>query len=165
MRLSLVVAAARNGVIGFRGEIPWRLPDDQRFFRSVTMGHAIVMGRKTFDSIGKPLPGRRNLVLSRTQRESVDAVHLFEDLDAAIDWSQRRDERELFVIGGEAVYREAMPRADRIFRTRVDAKPEGDVFFPDIDPAVWRCVRREPHEADERHAFAFAIETWERRGA
>ena len=163
MRISLVVAAARNRVIGFRGEIPWRLPDDQRFFRRVTMGHAILMGRKTFDSIGKPLPGRRNLVLSRNAAASTPGVRHFRDLETAVDWARQAAEAELFVIGGEALYRDGMEHADRIFRTHVEAEPQGDVFFPEIDPRIWHCVRREPHAADERHAHEFSIETWERR--
>lgn len=162
MRISLVVAAAHNNVIGNRGEIPWRLPDDQRFFRRITMGHVIVMGRKTFDSIGKPLPGRTNLVLSRSDRAPIEGVFAFSDLAEAENWARDRATEELFVIGGEAVYREALPRADRIFLTRVHAEPEGDVFFPEIDAARWRCTRREEHPSDERHAFDFAFETWER---
>ena len=163
MRISLVVAAARNDVIGHLGEIPWRLPDDQRFFRRVTMGHVIAMGRKTFDSIGKPLPGRTNLVLSRSARPKIEDVHDFADLASAESWALERGTKEFFVIGGEALYRESISHADRIFLTRVDATPPGDVFFPAIDTEYWRCVRREAHPSDERHAFEFVFETWERQ--
>jgi dihydrofolate reductase len=163
MRISLVVAAARNHVIGFQGEIPWRLPDDQRFFRRVTIGHTIVMGRKTFDSIGKPLPGRTNLVLSRSPRSAVDGVRYFGDLKAAESWARDQGTEEFFVIGGEALYRDAITHADRIFLTRVDAEPKGDVFFPAIDETQWRCIERDERKADERHDYDFAIETWERR--
>ncbi|MBW2495941.1 MAG: dihydrofolate reductase [Deltaproteobacteria bacterium] len=163
MRVSLVVAAARNGAIGLRGEIPWRLPDDQRFFRRVTTGHAVVMGRKTFESIGRPLPNRENLVLTRRKAEPVPDVHFFPDLDSALAWAREQGFEECFVAGGEAVYREALECADRILLTRVEAEPEGDVFFPAPDETRWHCSAREPHPADERHAHAFAIETWERR--
>jgi len=127
------------------------------------MGNAIVMGRKTFESIGKPLPGRTNIVLSRRERPPIEGVHTFRDLGAAEDWARERDTKEFFVIGGEALYRDSVRRADRIFLTRVDAEPEGDVFFPEIDESLWRCVRRQAHAADDRHAFDFTFETWERR--
>lgn len=164
MRISLVVAAARNGVIGLRGEIPWRLPEDQRFFRRLTTGHVIVMGRKTFDSIGKPLPSRTNLVLSRSDLSNVDGIHAFDSLRAAEEWARDRDTGEFFVIGGEQLYRDAMENADRIYLTRVEAEPEGDAFFPAIDEANWKCVQRDRRAVDDRHAFEFSFETWERRG-
>ena len=162
MRISLVVAAARNSVIGRGSEIPWRLPDDQRFFRKLTTGHVIVMGRKTFDSIGKPLPKRTNLVVSRGDLSAIDGIHGFRCLADAESWARDAKTDEFFVIGGESIYREAMERADRIYLTRVEAEPEGDVFFPEIDESVWRCIRREGHPADERHAHDFTFETWER---
>jgi dihydrofolate reductase len=163
MRISLVVAAARNGVIGHRGEIPWQLPDDQRFFRKLTTGNIIVMGRKTFESIGKPLPSRTNLVLSRSDLSHIEGIHTFRRLRDAEDWARDRLASELFVIGGEAVYREAMPDADRIHLTRVEAEPEGDAYFPEIDQTRWQCIHRDPRKADARHAIDFSFETWERR--
>jgi dihydrofolate reductase len=162
MRVSLVVAAARNGVIGLGGRIPWRLPDDQRFFKGITTGHCVVMGRKTFDSIGRPLPGRINLVLSRRPHEPVPDVEYFRDLPSALDWARERGIDECFIAGGEAIYREALAHADRILLTRVDAEPEGDTFFPALDEKRWRCVDRDPHPIDDRHAHAFTIETWNR---
>jgi dihydrofolate reductase len=163
LRISLVAAAARNAVIGHRGEIPWRLPDDQKFFRSLTTGHCILMGRKTYDSIGRALPERVNLVLSRSDLSGIEGIHGFSELAKAIDWARDQGHEELFVIGGEALYRDAMDGADRIYLTRVESEPEGDAFFPEIDPARWHCERSEAHTADERHAIPFAIETWERR--
>lgn len=163
MRISLIVAAARNGVIGLGGEIPWKLPDDQRFFRQQTTGHCIVIGRKTFDSIGKALPGRKNLVLSRTPHAPVADVEFFLDLASAIDWAGEQGMTECFIAGGEAIYREALAVADSIYMTRVDAEPEGDTHFPEIDEATWECVDRKPHEIDRRHAHAFTIESWQRR--
>ena len=169
MRISLVVAAARNGTIGLRGEIPWKLPDDQRFFRKLTLGHPIVMGRKTWDSLGKPLPKRIHLVLSRKLSPEdgtiPEGVHVFSSLDAAEAWARDQAFEELFVIGGEAVYREAMDHADLIYRTLVEAEPEGDAFFPEIDRDQFLCVQREMHPADAEHAHAFRFETWQRRDA
>lgn len=164
MRISLVVAAARNGVIGAAGEIPWRLPDDQRFFRQLTTGHCIVIGRRTFDSIGRALPGRRNLVLTRSAHEPVEGVVFLPDLPTALDHARATGEQACFIAGGEAIYREGLAVADRVYLTRVDAEPEGDTFFPALDETVWERVAREPHAADARHAHAFAIETWTRRG-
>ena len=163
MRISLVVAAARNGVIGRDGEIPWRLPDDQRFFRELTTGHCIVMGRKTFDSIGRALPRRRNLVLSRRPHAAVEGVEFHRNLTGALGAARAHGMTECFVAGGEAIYREALEVADAIYLTRVEAEPEGDTFFPALDPEIWECVERRPHAIDERHAQAFAIEVWKRR--
>ena len=159
MQISLVVAAAKNGVIGLDGEIPWRLPDDQRFFRRLTTGHCIVIGRKTFDSIGKALPGRKNLVLSRSPHDPVDDVEFFRELESAL----QQGIAQCFIAGGEAIYREGLELADSIYMTRVDTELVGDTHFPKIDEAVWECVDRQPHEIDDRHAHAFAIETWQRR--
>jgi dihydrofolate reductase len=162
MRVSLIVAAGRNGVIGRDGEIPWRLPEDQKFFRRMTTGQAIVMGRKTFDSIGKALPGRLNFALTRSEHPSVEDVVFLTSLDAALEAAAEAGVDECFIAGGEALYHEAMDRADRLYVTRVEATPDGDTFFPDVDERRFRCVDREPHPIDDRHAFAFTIETWHR---
>ena len=164
MRVSLVVAAARNGVIGLRGKIPWRLPDDQRFFKDVTVGHCVVMGRKTFDSLPCPLADRKNFVLSRRPHEPVPGVEFFRNLATAVDRARELDFSECLIAGGEDIYREGMETADRIYLTRVDAEPEGDTRFPEIDEARWRCIERELHPIDERHAHSFTFETWERVG-
>ncbi|HPG27850.1 MAG: dihydrofolate reductase [Spirochaetaceae bacterium] len=163
MRVSLVVAAARNGVIGHQGGIPWRLPDDQRFFRELTTGHCIVLGRRTFESIGRALPRRLNLVLTRRPHDPVPEVEFLPDLEAALALARERGFAECFIVGGEALYRDGLALASRVYRTLVEAEPEGDTFFPALDEKTWRLVRREPHPIDERHAHAFAIETWERR--
>lgn len=163
MRVSMVVAAARNDVIGHRRAIPWKLPDDQRFFRRVTLGHVIVIGRKTFEEIGGPLPGRTNYVLTRRPHAPVEGITFFPDLTSAIEAARAAGFEECLIAGGEALYREGMELADRLYVTRVDATPEGDTFFPAIDPTVWVRVAAEPHEVYARHAHAFVIETWERR--
>ena len=162
MRVCLIVAAARNGVIGRRGEIPWRLPDDQRFFKDLTTGHCVVMGRKTFESLGRRLPDRKNIVLSRGLHEAVPGVEYVSDLAAALERARSLDVTECFIAGGEAVYLEGMKSADRIYLTRVDAEPEGDTHFGEIDEAEWKCVEREAHAMDERHAHSFVFETWDR---
>ncbi len=162
MRISIIVAAARNGVIGLRGDIPWKLPEDQKFFRKQTTGHAIIIGRKTFDSIGRPLPGRKNLVLTRGEASSVSGVDFFPDLDAALRWARVEGIEECFIAGGEAIYREGLAVADRVYLTRIDAEPEGDTFFPALPAADWKQVGTIAHATDDRHASAFTIETWDR---
>jgi len=157
--LSLVVACAENRVIGRDGGLPWRLPDDLRRFRRLTTGHAILMGRRTWESIGRPLPGRRNVVVTRSPIQ-VAGVETHSSLAAALD--AVAGEPEPFVIGGEALFAEALPATTRIHRTRVHADVKGDAFFPEIDWSAWRLVFEECHEADDRHAYAFRFETWER---
>lgn len=162
MRVSLIVAAARNGVIGRGGKIPWRLPDDQRFFKKLTIGHCVVMGRKTFDSLPRPLVDRKTLVLSRQAHEPGRDVEFSTDLTSALEQARAEGFTECFIAGGEAVYREGMSAADRIYLTRIEATPEGDTHFPEIDEADWKCIAREAHPIDERHAHAFTFETWDR---
>jgi dihydrofolate reductase len=162
MRVSLVVAAARNGAIGLRGKLPWRLPDDQRFFKALTLGHCVVMGRKTFDSLPGPLPNRKNLVLSRQPPPPDQTVDFLPDLAAALDRARAEGFAECFIAGGEAVYREGLTSANRIYLTRIDAEPEGDTFFPEIDETLWQCVSRENHPTDEKHVHAFDFEIWDR---
>jgi len=163
MKVSLIVAPARNGVIGLGGQIPWKLPDDQRFFRKRTTGHCIVIGRKTFDSIGRALPGRKNLVLSHSPHEPVADVEFFRDLASAVAWARDQGLTECFIAGGEALYREGLSIADSIYLTRIEAEPDGDTHFPEMDESIWECVDRQPHEVDDHHAYAFTIETWTRR--
>lgn len=165
MRVSIVVAAARNGVIGVRGGLPWKLPDDQRFFRDLTKGHCIVIGRKTFEEIGeKPLPGRKNLVVTRTPRPpTAEGVEFFPSLAAALDGARANGHVECFIAGGEGIYREGLARADCVYLTRVDAEPEGDTHFPELDERAYACVERVAHARDERHAHAFVFERWLRR--
>ncbi|MFP6655844.1 MAG: dihydrofolate reductase, partial [Myxococcota bacterium] len=139
MRVSLVVAAARNGAIGLAGKLPWRLPDDQRFFKELTLGHCVVMGRKTFDSLPGPLPNRKNLILSRQPHSSDRGADFLPDLTAALDWARAEGFSECFIAGGEAVYREGMASANRVYLTRIDAEPEADTYFPELDETCWRC--------------------------
>lgn len=169
MKLTLIAAVARNGVIGHRGRIPWHLPADLAHFQRSTMGHTLVMGRRTFESTGA-LPGRRTLVLTRSrdwrpeaESSSGDArVEVVGSLDGAVDRARAGGETELFVCGGEAVYREALPQADRMVLTRVHAEPEGDTRFPEPDWTRWRLASREEHPPDERNLYAYAFELYER---
>jgi len=158
--LSLVAAVAENRVIGRDGRLPWRLPDELAHFKRATLGKPVLMGRHTFVSLGKPLPGRLNVVLSRAPAFAPAGVLVARDLDSAL--ALVADAPEVMVIGGAAVYAEALPRADRIHLTRVRARPPGDVLFPALDPADWRETLVEEHAADARHAHAYSIVLLER---
>jgi dihydrofolate reductase len=155
MILSILVAVAENGVIGREGRLPWHLPDDLRRFKRLTTGHAIVMGRRTYESIGRALPGRRSVVLSRDPAFAPAEVEVVRTLDAAL--AACAGEEEVFVIGGESLFREALPRADRVYLTRVHGRLAGDVLFPDFDETAWDCVEREERAADERHIHPYTF--------
>jgi dihydrofolate reductase len=165
VRITLVVAASSNDVIGAERGIPWRLPDDQKFFKQVTMGHTLLMGRATWDSIGRPLPGRTTVVISRNRELRLDGASVAHGLDEAIAQARAQGEDECFVVGGASVYAAALPRADRLWLTRVEAEVEGDVHFPDFQSGrfgQWKLIEETPHAADERHAHPFRIQRWER---
>lgn len=164
MRVSLLVAVAERGVIGRDGGLPWRLPADLRFFKRVTMGHHVIMGRRTWESIGRPLPGRTMVVLSRDPALVVPGASVVHELADALALARAAGDTEAFVIGGAEVYARALPLADRLYLTRVHADVEGDVCFPVYDPQEWVEVAREEHAADEHHAHAFALCTLDRRG-
>ena len=154
--LSLIVAIAKDNVIGFQNKMPWHLPAELAYFKRVTMGHPIVMGRKTFDSIGRPLPGRRNIVVTRNADFQRDGIEVAHSLAAAMALCADSD---AFLIGGATLYAEALPHVDKLFITEIDAAPAGDTFFPAIDARQWRETFRERLEADEKnlHALEFVI--------
>ena len=160
--LSLIVAVAENGVIGVRGALPWRLPDELAHFKRTTVGKPVLMGRNTWVSIGRPLPGRANVVLSRNPDFSTHGAMVARDLDEALGMHAAAPEQ--IVIGGAALYAEALPRADRIYLTRVHARPAGDVFFPQLESGEWGESLVAEHPADARHAHAFSIYLLVRRG-
>lgn len=153
-RLSLIAAVAANGVIGAQGKLPWRLPEDLRFFRAQTMGRPVIMGRRTWDSIGKPLPGRANIVVTRRPRFAAPGAQVADSLDAALALCADAD--EAFVIGGAELYRAALPHADRLVLTEIRRDYDGDVAFPDWDRAQWRETRRESHAGSDGPAYDFA---------
>lgn len=158
--IALVVALSDNGVIGRAGALPWHLPDDLRHFRAVTFGKPLLMGRRTFESIGRALPGRRNLVLTRAGTLPPAGVEYVRDLRSALE--RTRGAAELCVIGGAQLYALALPRAVRLYMTRVHAQLEGDVHFPALDWSAWREVTRQEHPADERNIYAMSFVQLER---
>lgn len=161
--LSLVAAVARNGVIGAKQGMPWRLSTDLQRFKRLTMGKPVIMGRKTFDAIGKPLAGRTNIVVSRRGRD-VAGVTFAPSLEAAIGAASSSSEaQEIMVIGGGELYAAAVGRADRLYITHVEATPEGDTYFPAIDPALWREVSSEHVTAGEKDSAETRFVVYERR--
>lgn len=161
--ISLAVAMADNGAIGRGNALPWRLPDDLRRFKALTMGKHLLMGRKTYESIGRPLPGRTNLVLTRDREWRAEGVLVVRSLGQALGCA--RDAEELVAIGGAEIYRLLMPFARRIYLTLVHAEFAADTFFPDFDPTQWADVECHSHPADERNAYAFTFVTLERKSA
>lgn len=158
-RVTLVAALARNGVIGDGAEIPWRIPGEQRRFKELTLGHTLVMGRATYDSIGRPLPGRTTVVLTRDPGWSAEGVLVAHDLDEALALAEDLP-GQVMVAGGAQVYAAALPRADEQVLTEVDLEPEGDVVYPAFDRAEWTEVSREPASGD---GTAYDVVTWRRR--
>lgn len=159
-RITLIAALDRNRAIGRAGAMPWHLPDDLKRFKALTLGKPVLMGRKTAEAIGRPLPGRPNLVLTRADTAPFGGQRVVHSLDHAIE---RADGQELCVIGGGEVYRLALSRATRLHLTLVDAAtPDADTFFPEYDPQDWREVAREHHPVDAKHALAFDFVDYER---
>lgn len=162
MKITLVAAVAENRVIGKDGGLPWRLPDEMAHFRRVTMGKPIVMGRATWESLGRPLPGRLNVVLTRDAGYVAAGATVVASLDEALAVAAASGAEEAMVIGGATVYAEALPRADALCVTHVEAAPEGDTWFPEIDPRAWRAHEETRHPPDARHAVGFRIVRYER---
>jgi dihydrofolate reductase len=160
MTLSLIVAVAENGVIGNRGDLPWRLSADLRRFRRLTMGHHVIMGRKTFESIRRPLPGRTLIVITRQPNYDGRGALMAASLDEALRLAEN-DERA-FAIGGAEIFRLALPRSDRMYQTVVHDRPAGDTFFPAWNEAEWRLVEEQHGQADEKNSADYTFRTWER---
>jgi dihydrofolate reductase len=162
MKISLIAAMARNRVIGRDNRLPWRLPPDLKRFKELTMGHTLLLGRKTFESIGRPLPGRTMLVVSRQTGYSPDGVQVAHSVEEALDRAREAGESELFVAGGAEIYRQTLPVADRLHLTRIEEDFSGDVCFPEYDESQWTLVDREDHGPTEEIPFAWSFEVWDR---
>ena len=165
MKVSLIWAMSRNRVIGRNNRLPWKLPNDTAFFRAITMGKPVIMGRRTFESVGQPLAGRTNIVLTRSGFTH-DAVQIVSTLDAALDVAESQclidGSDECFVTGGADIYALALPRADRLYETLIDADIDGDTFFPLYHASDFTLVAKEDFDADDEHAFAFSIRVLDR---
>lgn len=159
--VALIVAVSENGVIGNQGQLPWHLPADLRRFKQLTMGHTLVMGRRTYESIGRPLPGRTSIVITRDAERKIDGCI------TVTSWEEARrrapEDRDLFIIGGQQIFEMALPFADRLHWTQVHGVVPGDVVFPAIDWQQWRLISQEPHPADVRHEFAYTFREYVRQ--
>ena len=164
MRMSLIAAMAANRVIGRDNRLPWHLPADLKRFKRLTMGHTLIMGRKTFESIGRPLPGRSTVVVTRQAGYAPPGVRVAHSVREALDLSEGE---EAFVAGGAEIFQETLPVADRLYLTLIEKEFEGDTFFPDFDPSEWRLVeeeRHEPHESDTEVPYGYTFQIYDRRG-
>ncbi len=157
MRLSIIVAMDNNHLIGKDNGLPWHLPADLAFFKKVTTGHSIVMGRKTYDSIGRPLPNRRNIVITRNVDVSIEGCEVFNSIDDALD--SAKEEKEVLVIGGANLCQQVLARVGRLYITHIEGVFEGDTYFPNYDANDWREISRESHLPDEKnpHHYHFII--------
>jgi dihydrofolate reductase len=161
--LSLLVAAAENDVIGKENRLPWHLPEDLKYFKNQTWGMPILMGRKTFESIGKPLPGRKSIVITRNANWHHEGVVSVSSVEEAIEKAAELHSKEIFVIGGAEIFVSTFGLADRIYLTRIHQKIDGDVFFPEIKTSDWQLVRERFSNADEKNGYAHTYQVWERK--
>lgn len=158
--ISLIVAAAENNAIGKNNQLLWHLPNDLKFFKNTTWGMPVIMGRKTFESVNKPLPGRFNIVITRQPGWKADGVIVATDLQAALQKATETNCKEIFIIGGGEIYKQAFEMANKIYLTRVHTNIDGDTFFPKVDETEWQLKSTHDFEANEKHQFAYSFQTW-----
>lgn len=164
MIISLIAAASENNVIGKDNWMPWDLPAELAYFRTVTRGKTVIMGRKTYDSVGRPMPNRHNIIVSRNADLKIPDVDVVGSVEEAIELAKKDNLDEIFVIGGEQIYRAALPLADRIYLSRVHTTIEGgEAFFPAFDEAQWNLVRSEKYEADSENTISFTMMVFEKK--
>ncbi|MFQ1813302.1 type 3 dihydrofolate reductase [Aeromonas veronii] len=163
MKISMIAAMAHDRVIGKDNQMPWHLPADLAHFKRVTLGKPVLMGRKTFESIGRPLPGRRNLVISRNPDYQAEGIEVVGSVEAALALLAGSSVEELMVIGGGHLYAEMLPSADCLYLTQIDLAVEGDTRFPAFDDGQWQRIECESHPADEKNPHPYSFETWLRR--
>lgn len=162
MIISAIVATAKNNVIGKNNDIPWYLPADLKYFKKTTIHHHIIMGRKCFQSIGKPLPKRTNIVITRNPFFIATNCLVLNSLEEALNTAHDNGEEEVFIIGGGQIYELSQALWDRVYLTEVDLEVEGDVFFPDLQTEDWKLISEAPHEADEKNEYAYTFKILER---
>jgi dihydrofolate reductase len=165
MMVSLIAAMAENRVIGRNNDLPWKLPDDMKFFMQTTKGHHVVMGRKNYDSLQdkfKPLPNRTNIVVTRQQHFQAPGCTVVNSIEKALEIGRNNQEPELFIIGGAEIYSLSLRYADKIYLTEIHEKVDGDTYFPEFDKLRWRETARVKHDKDDRHIYSFDFVTYER---
>jgi len=162
MIISLIVAMSRNRTIGQGNALPWHLPADLKYFKRITLGKPIIMGRKTFESIGRPLPGRTNIIVTHELAYRANGCTVVHSIDEAISVAQAHE--EVMVIGGATLFEQILPRAERIYLTEIDEEFAGDTFFPELEQCTWREIQREHHVPDEQNTHAYSFVVLERNG-
>ncbi len=162
MTLSIIVAASENNVIGINNHLPWHLPVDMKYFKDTTMGKPIVMGRKSFEELGRVLPGRPNIMITRQPEYAAEGLYVVPSLEAGIEKAKTFGTEEIFITGGGEIFKMALAIVDRLYLTRVHAEVNGDTYFPEFDPTGWKLIKNERHEKDEKHAYALTFQVWER---
>lgn len=161
MIISAIWAQSKNGVIGVNNQIPWHLPDDLKFFKRTTLGHHIITGRKNYESVGKPLPGRTNVIVTRNRGYAVSGCPVVHSVEDALSLAHKAGEEEVFIVGGGEIYKAALPYLQKLYMTLIDTEIEGDVYFPEIDWTKWDIIGQEDHPVDERHKFSFSFKVFE----
>ncbi len=162
MIISLVVAASENNAIGKDNQLLWHLPNDLKFFKNITWGFPVIMGRKTYEAVNKPLPGRTNIVVTTNPGWSAETVITVSNLEAAIQKAAETNSKQIFIIGGGEIYKQSMDIADTIYITRVHAELHGDTFFPEIDESKWKLTSNQDFEADQKHTYSYSFQIWEK---
>ncbi|HEY5690899.1 MAG TPA: dihydrofolate reductase [Cyclobacteriaceae bacterium] len=166
MTISLIAALTENRVIGKNNDLPWRLPDDMKYFMRTTTGHHVIMGRKNYDSLPsnfKPLPNRTNIIVTRQPNFVAKGCKVVNSIEAGIEIAKSNNEKEIFIIGGAQIYEQALPIAQQLYLTEIKAEVSGDTYFPKIDKTRWQEVSRVSHGADEKHQFAFDFVIYKRK--
>lgn len=161
--ISLLFAMDRNRLIGANNDLPWHLPNDLKFFKEKTTGNTIIMGRKTYESIGRPLPNRRNVVLSKQQLSLPDGVEIIRDIDTVLTWNEQNPEEELFVIGGAGIFFHILPYADRMYITYIDEDFDGDVYFPEYSQQEWQVTSKVKGKKDEKNPYDYYFIQYDRK--
>jgi len=157
MKISIIAAVSENSVIGRKGKIPWHLSGDLKNFRRITKGHHLIMGRKTYQSIGHPLPDRINIIVSRNPKLKIKKCIITHSLKEALQVSQDAGEKEVMIIGGEQIYKQVLPLAEKIYLTRVKVNVVGDTYFPKIESSDWKEISCEPHPADDKNQYPYEL--------
>ncbi len=160
--LSHIVAASENNVIGSHNELPWNLPNDFKYFKNKTWGMPVIMGRNTYESLKKSLPGRINIVVTGRKDWHPAGVLVCHSIDPAIEKAKESDAKEIFIIGGGEIFKETMDRVSRIYITRVHTTVEGDTFYPEINTTIWQRISAQSFPADDKHNYAYTFEVWEK---
>jgi dihydrofolate reductase len=161
--ISFIVAADENNVMGKGNELPWRLPNDMKYFKNQTWGMTVIMGRKTLESLGKPLQGRKNIVITRNKDWKQERAQVAHSVEEAIEMAKQTGANEIFIIGGAEIFKTAMPLAGRIYLTRIHHQFDGDVHFPEVSTNDWQLVKSHFYKADEKNKYPHTFEVWERK--